>query len=88
MGIPCIIGATKGLNEPRYASLMGIMKAKKIPIKKLTLHEAGISEISNKISTETLSTPPEKPEGRIIEGEIEDAVKELVRLLKDEAKVL
>ena len=88
MGLPCIIGATKGLNEPRYASLMGIMKAKKIPIKKLTLQDVGITEINNKITPEKLSTPPEKPEGRVIEGEIEDAVQELVKLLKDEAKVL
>jgi electron transfer flavoprotein beta subunit len=88
MGLPCIIGATKGLNEPRYASLMGIMKAKKIPIKKLTLTDVGITEIKNKIRPEKLYTPPEKPEGKIIEGEIEEAVQELVKLLKDEAKVL
>lgn len=88
MQIPCIVAATKGLNEPRYPSLMGIMKAKKIPIKKLTLADAGISEIDNKIRTEKLYTLPEKPEGKVIEDEPEAAVKELVRLLKEEAKVL
>jgi electron transfer flavoprotein beta subunit len=88
MQIPCIVAATKGLNEPRYPSLMGIMKAKKIPIKKLTMADAGISEIKNKIKTEKLYSLPEKPEGKIIEGEPPEAVKELVKLLKEEAKVL
>ena len=88
MQIPCIVAATKGLNEPRYPSLMGIMKAKKIPIKKLTLADAGISEINNKIRTEKLYSLPEKPEGKVIEDEPEAAVKTLVKLLKEEAKVL
>jgi len=88
MNTPCIIAATRGLNEPRYASLMGIMKAKKIPIKKVTLADLGISEVQSNIKTEKLYTPPEKPAGRILEGELEDTVKELVKLLKEEAKVL
>lgn len=88
MGIPCVVAATKGLNEPRYASLMGIMKAKKIPIKKVTLKDLGIDETTPSIDTENLKSPPEKPAGKIIEGEVEEAVKELVRLLKEEAKVL
>jgi electron transfer flavoprotein beta subunit len=88
MQIPCIVAATKGLNEPRYPSLMGIMKAKKIPIKKLTLADVGISTINNKIRTEKLYSLPEKPEGKVIEDEPQAAVKELVKLLKEEAKVL
>lgn len=88
MQIPCIVAASKGLNEPRYPSLMGIMKAKKIPIKKLTLADVGISEINNKIRTEKLYSLPEKPEGKVIEDEPLTAVKELVKLLKEEAKVL
>jgi electron transfer flavoprotein beta subunit len=88
MSPPCVVGATKGLNTPRYASLMGIMKAKKIPIKKLSLQDAGIAQVDNKIKREKLYAPPEKPQGRVIPGEPEDAVKELVRVLKEEAKVL
>lgn len=86
--VPCVVAATKGLNTPRYASLMGIMKAKKIPIKKLTLADIGMTDATAKIRTEKLFAPPEKPAGRIIEGEPEETVKELVRLLKEEAKVL
>lgn len=85
---PCIVAATKGLNTPRYASLMGIMKAKKIPINKLTPTDLGLSGITPKIKPTKLSAPPEKPEGKIIEGEPAVAVKTLVRLLKDEAQVL
>jgi electron transfer flavoprotein beta subunit len=88
MQTPCIVCATKGLNTPRYASLMGIMKAKKIPINKVSLADAGIPEANAKIRTEKLFAPPEKPAGKIISGEPEDAVKELVKLLKEEAKVL
>lgn len=88
LSVPCVIAPTKGLNVPRYASLMGNMKAKKIPIKKLSLAEAGITETKAKIRTEKLYAPAEKPKGKIIPGEPETAVKELVRLLKEEAKVL
>ena len=88
MSIPCIVAAAKGLNTPRYASMMGIMKAKKIEIKKITLSELGISETENKVQLLKLSAPAEKPQGRIIPGEPADAVRELVRLLREEAKVL
>ena len=88
METPCVVAATKGLNTPRYASLMGIMKAKKIPIKKLSLQDVGITEINNKIRCEKLFAPPEKPQGKVIEGEPEEAVIELVKLLKEEAKVI
>ena len=88
MSIPCVVAAAKGLNTPRYASMMGIMKAKKIEIKKITLAELGINETQNKVKILKLSAPAEKPQGRIIPGEPAAAVKELVRLLREEAKVL
>ncbi|MCX6557450.1 MAG: electron transfer flavoprotein subunit beta/FixA family protein [Candidatus Aminicenantes bacterium] len=88
MSIPCLVAAAKGLNTPRYASMMGIMKAKKIEIKKVSLNDIGVSESQNKVQLVKLSAPAEKPQGRVIPGEPADAVKELVRLLRDEAKVL
>jgi electron transfer flavoprotein beta subunit len=88
MSIPCVVAAAKGLNTPRYASMMGIMKAKKIEIKKITLSEINISESQNKVKLLKLSAPAEKPQGRIIPGEPADAVRELVRLLREEAKVI
>ncbi|MCP4220316.1 MAG: electron transfer flavoprotein subunit beta/FixA family protein [bacterium] len=88
MSPPCVVGAAKGLNTPRYASLMGIMKAKKVPIQKYSLEDAGIAEVNNKIKREKLYAPPEKPQGRIIEGEPEVVVKELVKILREDVKVL
>lgn len=88
MNIPCVVTASKVLNTPRYASLMGIMKAKKILLKKVTLSDLGNPSIEKKTFTKRLFAPPEKAPGRILEGEPEEMVKELVRILKDEAKVL
>jgi electron transfer flavoprotein beta subunit len=88
MAVPCVVAAAKGLNTPRYASMMGIMKAKKIAIKKIPLAETGVDEAQNKVRLLKLSAPAEKPQGRVIPGEAADAVRELVRLLREEAKVL
>lgn len=88
MNLPCIVAATKGLNNPRYASVMGIMKAKKIEIQKLSLADCGLAAVKNLVTVEKYSIPPEKPQGKVVAGEPADAVKELVRLLKEEAKVL
>ncbi|MCU0236317.1 MAG: electron transfer flavoprotein subunit beta/FixA family protein [Acidobacteria bacterium] len=82
------VAAAKGLNTPRYASMMGIMKAKKIEIRKVALAETGVEEAGNLVSLLKLSSPPEKPQGRIIPGEPAAAVHELVKLLREEAKVL
>lgn len=79
---PAIISAQKGMNEPRYRSLKGIMKAKKIPI---DVVQADLE--SQHIKVEKLEYPPQKQPGKIV-GEGADAVPELVRLLKEEAKVV
>jgi len=80
--LPVIISAQRGLNEPRYRSLKGIMAAKKKPIevKSIALDEA-------QLVIETFSYPPPKKPGRIV-GEGPDAVPELVKLLREEAKVI
>ena len=80
--LPAIVTAQRGLNEPRYASLKGIMAAKKIQIeeKSVTLPEDNIEVLE-------VNYPPEKPPGKIV-GEGADAVPELIRLLKEEAKVI
>lgn len=80
--LPALITAEKGLNEPRYASLKGIMMAKKKNIE--TLDAESIqprTEITN------MSYPPVRAPGKIV-GQGVDAVPELVRLLREEAKVL
>jgi len=80
--IPCVITAQKGLNEPRYASLKGIMSAKKKVIEEKILAESvSYSEIIR------MRKPSIKQGGRII-GTDSSAVPELVRLLHEEAKVI
>jgi len=80
--LPAVLTTTKGLNEPRYASLKGIMAAKKKPIDEA---EADLGDPRLKVNS--LELPPERREGRII-GEGPEAVDELMRLLREEAKIL
>lgn len=86
--LPCVITAQKGLNEPRYASLPGIMKAKKKPVDTKDAAALGIS-VEPKATIEKMTPPPARPPGKIIEGE-DPAAKaaEVIRLLREEAKVI
>lgn len=86
--LPAMITANKGLNKPRFASLPGIMKAKKKPIKELTLEDLGVAADSFKVKFTNYELPAEKAPCKMIEGEPQDQVNELVRLLQEEAKVL
>jgi electron transfer flavoprotein beta subunit len=90
--LPAVITADKGLNEPRYASLKGIMAAKKKPIDVKTPEDLGLDpeDLGDKarVVWESMELPPARKAGRIIEGETDDVVKELVRLLREEAKVI
>lgn len=79
---PCVLTITKGAFEPRYASLKGIMAAKKKPLEEKDA-EVGTAGLDGR----ELSNPPEREAGRIV-GEGAAAVPELVRLLREEAKVL
>lgn len=85
---PCVIAANKGLNTPRYASLPGIMKAKKKPLKELSLADLGLAHLTAKIKFKNFTLPPEKPPVKMIEGSPEEQAKKLVDLLMNEAKVL
>ena len=80
--LPAVLTADKGLNEPRYPALKGIMAAKKKPLEvKPVQPEAGSLEVV------ALTPPPDRKAGKIV-GEGPGAVGELVRLLREEAKVL
>jgi len=80
--LPCVLTADKGLNQPRYASLKGIMAAKKKPIE-----EAAAETGAANLEVISLELPPARAAGRIV-GEGAAAVPELVRALRDEAKVI
>jgi len=82
LALPAVLTTDKGLNQPRYANLKGIMAAKKKPV-----NTADAAEVAATVTTNKLETPPARPDGKIV-GDGADAVPELVKLLRDEAKVL
>jgi electron transfer flavoprotein beta subunit len=92
--LPALITAQKGLNEPRYASLPGIMKAKKKPLEEKTAADLGLDpsqfgEGARKLRILELVPPPQREAGKIIEGGTpEEKAKELARVLHEEAKVI
>lgn len=81
--LPLLVTAQQGLNDPRYPSLPGIMKAKKKPLNELELDDLGLDEDDVEAKTKTMDIflPPAKEAGRILEGELETQVKELAGLL-------
>ncbi len=86
--LPALVAAHKGLNEPRYASLPNIMKAKKKEVKALKMADVGVSESDQKIRFKNYQLPPPKQAGKKIAGDPATQAKELVRLLHEEAKVV
>jgi electron transfer flavoprotein beta subunit len=82
VSLPAVITTTKGKHEPRYPSLKGIMAAKKKP-----LEEKDAQVAASRLQVRSLKPPTERAVGKII-GNGADAVPELIRLLKEEAKVL
>jgi electron transfer flavoprotein beta subunit len=90
--LPVVLTAQKGLNEPRYASLKGIMGAKKKPIAEKKMADLGIPEADPaqaKIRWRKLELPPARQAVKLIPADDPAAAaKELVRLLREEAKVI
>jgi electron transfer flavoprotein beta subunit len=90
VSLPFLATAQQGLNEPRYPSLPGIMKAKKKPIERLSVGDLGLSneEVSSLTTVVDQYLPAKKQAGRMLTGEIAEQVKELAKLLRTEAKVI
>ncbi len=80
--LPALVTITKGAYEPRYASLKGIMAAKRKP-----LDQKEVSTEGPRLSVVRYEYPPERAAGKVV-GEGPDAVPELVRLLREEANAL
>lgn len=85
---PCVVAANKGLNMPRYASLPGIMKAKKKTIKELDLSSLGLAGDTQKTKVSQFTFPPDSASVKMLTGDSQTQVAELVKLLRNEAKVL
>ncbi len=88
--LPAVISAQKGLNEPRYASLKGIMAAKKKPIQALDAAALGLdaATLAPKVEVRAMELPPARPPVKMIDGDPDTQARELLRLLHEEAKVI
>jgi electron transfer flavoprotein beta subunit len=90
--LPALLTTQRGLNEPRYASLPGIMKAKKKPLATKSLADIGLAETDlgeSKTKIISMQKPPERGGGRVIDGETAaEKAATLVKLLAEEAKVI
>jgi len=85
--LPALVSANKGLNMPRYASLPGIMKAKKKVLKEIALDSlTGLP--SSRTQIIKMELPPEKPAVQMLTGDAQNQAQMLTKLLRDEAKVL
>ena len=92
VNLPALVTADKGLCEMRYPSLPNLMKAKKKPVKVLKAADvSGFAEAAAALGgtkMHAFQPPPERPPGKLLAGEPDQAAKELVRLLREEAKII
>jgi len=87
LSLPCVITCQKGINDPRYPSLPGIMKAKHKEVKYIKIEDLGLN-MESRINVEKLEIPMVQRKLKFIDGDPEKQVKELVLLLRDDARVI
>lgn len=85
--LPLVVGCEKGLNNPRYATLPGILKAKSKQIGVVSAVESA-GDLAPRLIVKALRPPLERKAGRMIEGDAKRAAEELARLLHEEAKLI
>jgi electron transfer flavoprotein beta subunit len=83
MALPCIIGATKGLNRPRLATLPEMMKAKKKEIRIVPAADLGPAPLGPAVEILELETVPDRGRGQMLCGQPEEMARELVRILRE-----
>jgi electron transfer flavoprotein beta subunit len=90
VSLPALFTAQQGLNEPRYPSLPGIMKAKKKPFSQIGLDELGLTptDIAAKTVQISLNLPPARKAGQILQDSLKEQAAQLVQLLRTEAKII
>ncbi len=88
--LPAVFTAQKGLNNPRYASLKGIMAAKKKPIETRSTASLGLSadDLASRLSIEQVTLPPPRPPGKILTGDAAESTAQLIKLLREEARII
>ncbi|HEX73105.1 MAG TPA: electron transfer flavoprotein subunit beta, partial [Candidatus Hydrogenedentes bacterium] len=88
--LPALVTAQKGLNTPRYPTLPNIMKAKKKEIRELTPDALGLSgdRLAAGMTVAAMALPRQQRLGKMLDGDTAQRVKELVRALREDEKVL
>ena len=87
--LPCVVTAQKGMNEPRYPTLKGIMGAKKKEIRDVKAADLpGLGAPAAQLEVVALEALPPRPPGRILTGEPKDMARELVRALREDVKAI
>ncbi len=87
LDLPCVIGATKGLNEPRSPKLPNIIKAKKKPIEEIALEDLVPSKPVNRTSLISFEYAPERSQAILFEGDTAVVVEQLVEVFKEKALI-
>ena len=87
MQTPCVIGATKGLNEPRYPKLPDILKAKKKEIKLIDMADLGIDLSAGHTEILELESVPERGEAKMLSGSPREIAAQLVTVMKEETVI-
>jgi len=88
MSMPCVVGATKGLNEPRYPKLPDILKAKKKPLVEINLADLGLTTPLASAVMTSLTPVKERGAATMMKGSVREMVEELVNRLENDVKVL
>lgn len=86
--LPAVIGVTKGINKPRYPSLPGIMKAKKQPVDVIPLTEVLPAEHTHWLKPKRYELPQERAACKMITGDLDHQATELVRIIREDLKLL
>lgn len=84
MKMPCVVGATKGLNEPRYPKLPDIIKAKKKEIKQIGIADLGIDLPSAKTEIVELESLPARSKAKMLNGNPREATEQIIQILMEE----
>ncbi len=88
MSLPCVVGAGKGLNTPRYPTFPDVVKSKKKVLKKIALADLNLEALKNNMSVVGLIPLLLEREPKEIRGDVGEVAKEIIRILREEAKVI
>ncbi len=88
--LPAVISAQKGLNEPRYETLKGIMAAKRKEIPVISVDELGLKpeDLAPRVTVTKMTLPPARQAGRVVSGAPEETARQLADFLHSEAKII